>query len=80
MFAPGLRSSGSPLSCPFIKTAYPKGAILFIEGQKADHVVSLRTGRIKLSILSPEGNSFVIRIAQPGEILGITAATVSYVT
>jgi CRP/FNR family transcriptional regulator, cyclic AMP receptor protein len=78
MFASGPRSPGSLLSCPFISTAYPKGAILFMEGQKAEHVVSLRAGRIKLSILSPEGNSFVLRIAQPGEILGITAATVSY--
>ena len=53
---------------------YPKGAILFLEGQEARGVFVLRQGEVKLSISSREGKKLIIRIVQTGEILGLIAA------
>lgn len=50
---------------------YPKGAILFVEGQEAEGVFTLSKGRIRLSTTSAQGKSLLLRIAQPGEIIGL---------
>jgi CRP/FNR family cyclic AMP-dependent transcriptional regulator len=54
-------------------SVYPKGALLCIEGQPARGVFVLCTGRAKLSTTSSEGKSIILRIAEPGEVLGLTA-------
>ncbi|HEV8525101.1 MAG TPA: Crp/Fnr family transcriptional regulator [Terriglobales bacterium] len=54
--------------------AYPKGAILFVEGQAARGVFVLCLGRAKLSTSSRDGKTIIVRIAEPGEILGLSAA------
>ncbi len=53
---------------------YPKGALLCLEGQAPRGVFVLCTGRAKLSTTSSEGKSIILRIAEPGEVLGLTAA------
>jgi len=53
--------------------AYPKGAILFVEGQAARGVFVLCLGRAKLSTSSRDGKTIIVRIAKPGEILGLSA-------
>jgi CRP/FNR family transcriptional regulator, cyclic AMP receptor protein len=53
---------------------YPKGAILFVEGQQARGVFCLCQGEVKLSISSSEGKRLIIRIVKTGEILGLIAA------
>lgn len=57
-----------------VAVTYPKGAILFLEGQQARGVFGLCQGGVKLSISSSEGKKLIIRIAQAGEILGLMAA------
>jgi CRP/FNR family cyclic AMP-dependent transcriptional regulator len=52
---------------------YPKGSMLCLEGQPARGVFILCTGRAKLTTTSAEGKSIILRIAQPGEVLGLTA-------
>jgi CRP/FNR family transcriptional regulator, cyclic AMP receptor protein len=52
-------------------TVYPKGAMLFAEGQAARGVFMLCAGRVKLSTCSSEGKSLITRIAKPGEMLGL---------
>jgi CRP/FNR family cyclic AMP-dependent transcriptional regulator len=52
---------------------YPKGALLCIEGQAPRGVFILCTGRAKLSTTSAEGKTIILRIAEPGEVLGLTA-------
>ena len=52
---------------------YPRGAILFVEGQPSNGIYVLRDGRVKVSIASAEGRILVLRIAQPGDLLGINA-------
>ena len=52
---------------------YPKGALLCLEGQAPRGVFVLCTGRAKLSTTSAEGKTIILRIAEPGEVLGLTA-------
>jgi CRP/FNR family transcriptional regulator len=49
-------------------------ALLCLEGQPPRGVFVLCTGRAKLSTTSSEGKSMILRIAEPGEVLGLTAA------
>lgn len=53
--------------------AYPKGATLFVEGQPARGVFILCSGRVKLSTSSADGKTLILRIAEPGEVLGLPA-------
>jgi len=54
----------------------PKGATLFVEGQKPRGVFILCNGRVKLSTSSADGKTLILRVPEKGEILGL-AATVS---
>src|SRR5262245_38320105 len=54
-------------------SSYPKGATLFVEGQSPRGVFILCTGRVKLSTSSADGKSLIVRIAEPGEVLGLPA-------
>jgi CRP/FNR family transcriptional regulator, cyclic AMP receptor protein len=51
---------------------YPRGAKLFVEGQRPKGVFILCGGRAKLSISSSNGRS-LMRVAEQGEILGLSA-------
>lgn len=65
-----LRAELDAISCPL---SYPKGSLLFGEGQKALGVFLLRTGRVKLSASSAAGKSVVVGRASPEAILGLAA-------
>lgn len=52
---------------------YPKGATLFVEGQSPRGVFVLCSGKVKLSTSSADGRSLILRISQPGEVLGLPA-------
>jgi CRP/FNR family transcriptional regulator, cyclic AMP receptor protein len=52
---------------------YPAGAILFLEKQDPRGVFVLCQGAVKLSISSSGGKTLILRIARPGEILGLMA-------
>jgi CRP/FNR family transcriptional regulator, cyclic AMP receptor protein len=51
--------------------SYPKGAMLFVEGQTPRGVFILCTGRVKLSTSSADGKTLILRIAEPGDVLGL---------
>jgi CRP/FNR family transcriptional regulator, cyclic AMP receptor protein len=53
--------------------AYPKGATLFVEGQLPRGVFVLCSGKVKLSTSSADGRSLILRISEPGEVLGLPA-------
>ncbi len=52
---------------------YPKGAMLFIEGQLPRGIFVLCTGRVKLSTTSREGKTIITKISEPGDLLGLNA-------
>jgi CRP/FNR family transcriptional regulator, cyclic AMP receptor protein len=54
-------------------SSYPAGAVLFVEGQVPRGVYMLCTGRIKLTMASPEGKTIIARVAEAGELLGLHA-------
>jgi len=54
-------------------TAYPKGAVLFVEGQSPRGIFVLCKGRVRLSICSTEGKTLILQISEPGEVLGLSA-------
>ena len=52
---------------------YPKGATLFVEGQPSRGVFVLCTGHVKLSTSSADGRTLILRISEPGAVLGLPA-------
>jgi len=54
-------------------TAYPKGAVLFVEGQEPRGIFVLCKGRVKLSLCATDGKTLILKIAEPGEVLGLSA-------
>jgi CRP/FNR family cyclic AMP-dependent transcriptional regulator len=58
-------------------SVYPKGSLLCLEGQAPRGIFVLCTGRAKLTTTSAEGKSIILRIAEPGEVLGLTAVVSS---
>ena len=53
--------------------AYPKGAVLFIEGQAACGIFAVCSGQVKLSTSSLEGRAVILKIAEAGELIGLPA-------
>ena len=52
----------------------PRNTVLFREGQPARGVFVLCEGRAKISVCSESGKRLTLRIAVPGEVLGLSAA------
>ncbi|MGN6183285.1 MAG: Crp/Fnr family transcriptional regulator [Thermoanaerobaculia bacterium] len=52
---------------------YPKGSLLFVEGEEPRGVSILCSGRAKLTTSSTEGKTLIVKIAKPGEVLGASA-------
>src|SRR5579863_1526433 len=55
-------------------TAYPPGAVLFVEGQLPRGIFMICKGSVKLSINSPSGRTMIVKLAEPGEVLGLSAS------
>ena len=55
-------------------SAYPEGAMIFVEGQVPRGVYVLCQGRAKLMATNSDGKTFILKIAEPGEILGLHSA------
>ncbi len=55
------------------KQTYPAGALLFAEGQSPRGVLVLCSGRVKLSTASREGKILILKVAAPGDVLGLSA-------
>jgi CRP/FNR family transcriptional regulator len=55
-------------------SVYPKGSLLFVEGEQPRGVFVLCSGRAKLTMSSSEGKRLITKIAEPGEIIGVSAS------
>ena len=56
-----------------LNSAHGRGSVLFAQGEPAHGVFILRTGRAAVSISSSEGRVVILRIAQPGDPLGLNS-------
>ena len=52
---------------------HPRGKVLFAEGEPAQGIFILRTGRATASISSSEGRVVILQIAQGGAVLGLNS-------
>ena len=50
---------------------YPKGSVLFVEGQEPRGAFIICNGRVKLTANSTDGKSLILRIADQGEVIGL---------
>lgn len=56
-----------------ITNSYPKGTMLFLEGQPSHGIYMLCQGKVKLSTCSRDGKAVILHIAEAGEVLGLSA-------
>jgi len=52
-------------------SSYPEGAVVLMEGQAARGVYIVCQGRVKLMTTNADGKTLIVKIAQPGEVLGL---------
>ncbi len=52
---------------------FPAGAVLLAEAQPPRGIYVVCSGRVKLSTMSREGRVLILRVAGPGEVLGLSA-------
>jgi CRP/FNR family transcriptional regulator, cyclic AMP receptor protein len=50
---------------------YPRGAVLFVEGQEPRGVFIICNGRVKLTATAADGKSIIVRVGEAGEIVGL---------
>ena len=53
--------------------AYPEDTVLFVEGQEPRGIFVLCKGRVKLSLCSTSGKTLILRMVEPGQVLGLSA-------
>jgi CRP/FNR family transcriptional regulator len=54
-------------------TSYPRDAVLFVEGQMPRGIFVICKGTVKLSINSTGGRTMIVKLAEAGEVLGLSA-------
>jgi CRP/FNR family transcriptional regulator len=54
-------------------SSYPEGAMLFMEDEVGRGVYIVCRGRVKLLATNSEGKTIIIKIAKPGDLLGLYA-------
>ena len=57
-----------------LHVSFPSQAVVFEEFQPVINIFVICTGRVKLSATSREGRTMILRLAGPGDILGLSAA------
>ena len=57
-----------------LHSVLPKGTMLYEEGKSPKGIYLLCEGRAKLTICSEQGKRLMLRIAGPGEVLGLGAS------
>lgn len=57
-----------------LKTAYSRGSTLFREGDRSSAVFVVCSGKVKVSATSRDGRTMILRVADAGDVLGMSAA------
>jgi CRP/FNR family transcriptional regulator, cyclic AMP receptor protein len=52
-------------------SSYPEGAVVLMEGQAARGIYIVCQGRVKLMTNNADGKTLIVKIAGPGEVLGL---------
>jgi CRP/FNR family cyclic AMP-dependent transcriptional regulator len=70
-FSPTVLRSADAVS---YHSVMPAGALLFVEGQSPRGVYILCSGKVKLSTTSKDGKVLILKQAEAGEVMGLSAA------
>lgn len=54
-------------------SVYPKGALLYVQGQPPRGIYLLCSGSAKMTATSARGGGVIVRVAEGGEVLGLSA-------
>lgn len=54
--------------------SWPRGATLFLEGDRSDTVALITSGRVKISYFTEDGREIVLALREPGDLLGDQSA------
>lgn len=54
-------------------TSYPKGAVLFVEGQAPRGIFVVCQGAVHLFISGADGKTLIVKTTGPGDVLGLSA-------
>ena len=57
-----------------VSMEYPRGTVIFREGDTSNAVFVLCSGKVKISATSKEGRTMILRIANAGDVLGLSSA------
>ena len=68
------QESRSFLESNSVAMEYPRGSVLFREGDRCNAVFILCSGRVKVSATSRDGRTMILRVADAGDVLGMSAA------
>jgi CRP-like cAMP-binding protein len=49
---------------------YPRGAMLFLEGDRSNSVLAIRSGEVKVTTTTAEGHELVLALRGPGSLVG----------
>lgn len=52
---------------------YPRGAVVFAQGETSEGVYLLRAGRAKVLLSSAEGKTIILRLVHAGSLLGVNS-------
>ena len=58
------------LSAVMTTRRWPAGAMIFQRGDQGDHLLLIRSGRVRLSLSSPQGREIMLRTLRPGDVVG----------
>jgi len=73
VFCDSLAGSLKVLDIVIPPVAYPKDAVLFMEGQAACGIFAVCSGKVKLSTSSLDGKTIILKVAEAGELIGLPA-------
>lgn len=59
-------------------SSYPEGAVVLMEGQAARGIYIVCQGRVKLMTTNAEGKTLIVKIAHPGEALGLQSVVTGH--
>lgn len=60
----------SDLAAAMTPRRWPAGTTIFQRGDTGDHLLAIRSGRIRLSLSNSQGREIVLRTLGPGDVLG----------
>jgi CRP-like cAMP-binding protein len=58
------------LAAKFVRRRYRRGEPLFRQGDPAQHLFLIESGRVKISSVSEDGRELVVAVLGPGEVVG----------